>query len=115
MRARLALLLTIAASTVTGAQTIPPARVAILQAESRGATTARDLAVIRAGVGSGDAQTVRIAVRALGRLHRPSLIADLLPALRHSLPEIRAEAANAIAEAAQSLEEDSKANKVPTA
>src|SRR5438477_4079226 len=106
MGARLALLLTIVASVGAGAQTIPPARLAILQAESRGATAARDLAIIRAGVTSGDAQTVRIAVRALGRLERSALIGDLLPTLRHALPEVRAEAANAIAQAAQGLNHD---------
>jgi hypothetical protein len=77
------------------------ARLAILAAEDRRAPEARDLATIRAGVHSGDATTVRIAVRALGRLERPELITDILPSLRHPLPEIRAEAANAIAQAAQ--------------
>ncbi len=61
----------------------------------------RDLATIRAGAHSEDAATVRIAIRALGRLERPELIADILPSLRHPLPEIRAESANAVAQAAQ--------------
>ena len=78
-----------------------PARVAILVAEDRRAPTPRDLAVIRAGLHSPDAQTERIALRALGRLERPSLIPDIVPALKASLPEIRAEAANAIGQAAQ--------------
>jgi len=116
MRARLVLLLTFAAwvPALAGfvpaawAQTIPPARLAVLQAESRGVTSSRDLAAIRSGVGSGDPQTVRIAVRALGRLQKPSLIADLTSPLRHSFPEIRAEAANAIAQAAQGLKGDPK-------
>jgi peptidyl-prolyl cis-trans isomerase B (cyclophilin B) len=76
-------------------------RLAILAAEDRRAPTAGDLATIRAGVHSGDATTVRIALRALGRLERPDLIADIVPALRHSLPEVRAEAATAIGQAAQ--------------
>jgi cyclophilin family peptidyl-prolyl cis-trans isomerase len=76
-------------------------RLAILAAEDRRAPDARDLATIRAGAHSEDAETVRIAVRALGRLERPELIADILPGLRHRLPEIRAESANAIAQAAQ--------------
>ena len=75
-------------------------RLAVLQAEDRRAPTAHDLAIIRSGL-HGSAQTVRVAVRALGRLERPALIADLLPSLRHALPEIRSEAANAIAQAAQ--------------
>jgi peptidyl-prolyl cis-trans isomerase B (cyclophilin B) len=77
------------------------ARLAIQAAEDRRAPEARDLATIRAGVHSGDPTTVRIAVRALGRLERPALLADILPSLRHPLREIRAEAATAIAQACQ--------------
>ena len=73
----------------------------IAAAEDRRAPTPGDLALIRSGLRSAAAQTVRIAVRALGRLERPELIADLVPILKHSLPEIRAEAANAIGQAAQ--------------
>src|SRR5262249_15225155 len=62
---------------------------------------ATDLMSMRAGAHSDDAQTVRIAVRGLGRLERPALIADITPALRHAMPEIRAEAATAIGQAAQ--------------
>ncbi len=76
-------------------------RLAILQAEDRRAPTPQDLATIRAGARSADPQTARIGVRALGRLERPSLIRDLLPALAHRLPEVRAEAANAVAQAAR--------------
>ena len=93
----------------------PPAvprvsRLAILQAEDRRAPTPRDLAVIRSGLHSDD-QTARIAVRALGRLERPSLIADILPSLRHPAQEVRAEAANAVGQAAQGW----KADKPPQA
>jgi cyclophilin family peptidyl-prolyl cis-trans isomerase/HEAT repeat protein len=96
---------------VASAQDEPPAtprtsRLAVLQAEDRRAPTPRDLAIIRSGLHGGDAQTVRVAVRALGRLERPALIPDLLPSLRHSLPEIRAEAANAIGQAAQGWKSD---------
>jgi cyclophilin family peptidyl-prolyl cis-trans isomerase len=76
-------------------------RVAILMAEDRRAPTAGDLATIRAGAHADDATTERIALRALGRLERPELIADIVPGLRHPLPEVRAEAANAIGQAAQ--------------
>ena len=76
-------------------------RLAVLQAEDRRAMAANDLAIIRAGAHSGDPQTTQLAVRALGRLERPSLIADISTALRHPLPEIRAEAANAVGQAAQ--------------
>ena len=78
-------------------------RVSVLQAEDRRAASAQDLATLRAGARSGDAQTARIGLRALGRLERPALIPDILPGLRHPLPEVRAEAANAIAQAAQGL------------
>ena len=44
---------------------------------------------------------MRVAVRAIGQLERPALIADVVPSLRNALPEIRSEAANAIAQAAQ--------------
>ena len=96
------------------AQDEPPAvarttRLAVLQAEDRRAATPRDLAIIRSGLHGGDEQTVRVAARALGRLERPALIADLVPALRHPLPEIRSEAANAIAQAAQGWKQGSAA------
>jgi peptidyl-prolyl cis-trans isomerase B (cyclophilin B) len=77
------------------------ARAAILVAEDRRAPSPGDVAVIRAGLRSRDPQTSRIAVRALGRLERPGLIPDLVSSLRSPLPEIRAEAANAIAQAAR--------------
>ena len=86
-------------------------RLAVLQAEDRRASTPRDLASIRSGLHGGDVQTVRVAVRALGRLERPALIPDLLPSLRHALPEIRSEAANAIGQAAQGW----KGDKAPAA
>jgi cyclophilin family peptidyl-prolyl cis-trans isomerase/HEAT repeat protein len=86
---------------VVHAQTSVAMRLAILQAEDRRAPTPRDLAIIRSGAHSGNEQTVRVALRALGRLQRPELIAEIAPALRHSIPEIRSEAANAIGQAAQ--------------
>jgi cyclophilin family peptidyl-prolyl cis-trans isomerase len=96
------------------AQDEPPVarttRLAVLQAEDRRAPTPRDLGVIRSGL-HGDAQTIRAAVRALGRLERPALIPDILPSLRHALPEIRSEAANAIGQAAQGW----KGDKAPAA
>jgi len=83
------------------AQNPTATRVAIQQAEDRRAPSAADLATIRAGSRSADAQTVRIAVRALGRLERPALIADIASVLVRSEPENRAEAATAIGQAAQ--------------
>jgi cyclophilin family peptidyl-prolyl cis-trans isomerase len=75
------------------------ARLAILQAEDRRAPTAGDLATIRAGTRSGDPETAVVAVRALGRLERPGLVPDILLSLRNQLPEVRAEAANALGQA----------------
>ena len=83
------------------AQTTFETQLAIVQAEERGASTPRDLQVIRSAVRSNTIQTVRMAVRALGRTERPALIPDILPSLRHMLPELRVEAANAVAQAAQ--------------
>jgi len=96
---------------VARAQGGATSRLAILEAEDRRAPAARDLTVLRAGARSGNAQTARVAVRALGRLERPALVADIVPALRHALPEVRSEAANAIGQAAQGW----KSEKTPPA
>ena len=88
-------------------------RLAVLQAEDRRAPTANDLAILRAGAHSGDSQTARLAVRALGRLQRPALILDITPFLRNALPEIRSEAANAIGQAAQGWKGDQPALGAP--
>jgi cyclophilin family peptidyl-prolyl cis-trans isomerase/HEAT repeat protein len=103
MRARLVLFSLAGAclSVPAGAQQVPAARVNVIRAEARGAASSNDVALLRQSARSGDAQTARIAVRALGRLERPALIPDILPALRHSLPELRTEAANALAQAVQ--------------
>lgn len=90
--------LLLAAAPAAGQQ-INPARLAILEAEDRRARTPADLARLRAGVASSDPLTVRVAVRALGRLERPSLVNDILPALDDDEAEVRAEAANAVAQA----------------
>ena len=83
------------------AQSTSATLLAIIEAEERGATTPRDLLILRNGTRSNATQAVRLAVSALGRTERPSQIPDILPSLRHSLPEVRVAAANAIAEAAQ--------------
>ena len=74
-------------------------RLAILQAEDRRAPTSNDVATLRSGARSRDPQTRRLAIRALGRLERASVVADIVPGLRHELPEIRSESANAVAQA----------------
>ena len=97
----LVLLLVLPASAQRAPVDAAATRLAILAAEDRRAPTERDLAAIRAGARSRDPQTARMGVRALGRLERPELIPDLVPALRNPSPEIRSEAANALAQAAQ--------------
>ena len=89
-------------------ETTPDQRLAILIAEDRRAPAPRDVAVIRAGLRSQDAETSRLAVRALGRLERPDLIPDIVSLLKSSWPEVRAEAANAIGQAAQGSKEGGK-------
>ena len=95
------------------AQSSITTRVAVIEAEDRRAPTPRDLATIRGGVHSGDPQTIRIAVRALGRLERTTLIPDILPSLKHPLPEIRAEAANALGQALHGSTKDAAATVDP--
>ena len=80
-------------------------RLGVLQAEDRRAPTTADLTTIRTAARSADPQTARIGLRALGRLERASLVVDILPGLQHRLPEVRAEAANAVAQAAQGLKD----------
>lgn len=99
-RALLALLIVQSCIDIVSAQSVAERRQAILQAEERGAPTSKDLSTITSGLRS-DAETSRIAVRALGRLERPSLISSILPLLQSQSPDVRAEAANALAQAAQ--------------
>lgn len=85
-----------------GAQT----RLAVLQAENRRAPTPNDLATLRSASRSADPQIARIGVRALGRLERPEFIPEILAGLRNASPEVRAESANAAAQAAQGWKTD---------
>ena len=71
------------------------------QHDTRRGPTGADLATIRSGTRSRDVDVARIAVRALGRFERPALISDIAPSLHHANPAVRAEAANAIGQAAQ--------------
>lgn len=80
---------------------VPPTALSLFLAENRRAAGPGDLALLRSATHSRDARDVQIAVRSLGRLERPSLIPDILPLLRHPLPEVRAEAANAIGQSAE--------------
>jgi len=85
------------ASLAVLAQANAPARLAILLAEERRAPTAADVATLRTGTRNADIDTALLAIRAVGRLQRPALVADLTPALVFARPELRAEAAHAVA------------------
>jgi hypothetical protein len=78
-------------------------KLAVLQAEDRRASTLQDLTTLRVAARSLNPEVARAAVRALGRLERPSLVPDIAQALRNSVTEVRAEAANALAQATQSI------------
>src|SRR5262249_24983394 len=95
----LACLILPVAQTPTPAPT--PTRMAILNAEDHRAQTPEELETLRAGLKNPDYQIVRIAARAIGRLERPELIADLKPLLLYRQSETRAEVATAIGQAAQ--------------
>jgi cyclophilin family peptidyl-prolyl cis-trans isomerase/HEAT repeat protein len=101
--------LVVSAAAVASGQPVVSTRLAILTAEDRRAPTPQDLAVIRGGLHASDPETVRIAIRALGRLERPELLSEILPLLKSPLPEIRAEAANAIGQAVQGSKQQAAA------
>jgi cyclophilin family peptidyl-prolyl cis-trans isomerase/HEAT repeat protein len=71
----------------------------ILIAEDGRASTGGAIATLLDGVASSSAEVRRIAVRALGRLERDSLVARIVPLLEDPDPAVRAEAANAVAQA----------------
>ncbi len=101
-RAFLALALCLCSGVRPGAQNFT-SRLAMLVAEERGAKTLADLQTIRVGLRSNDTDAARQAVRAFGHLQRPQLIPEMLPSLRHMQPEVRVEAAHALAYAALGL------------
>jgi len=90
---------TLLAAAPAAAQSAMNTRLAILLALERGATSANDLGTLRTGTRSGNSDIARLAYRSLGRLSRPALVSDILPGLRHALPEVRADAADALAQA----------------
>jgi hypothetical protein len=87
------------AAASASAQSAADARLAILLALERGASSAADLITLRSGTRSNNGDTARLAYRSLGRLERAALIPDILPGLRDPLPEVRADAADALAQA----------------
>ena len=60
-----------------------------------------DTSALRAKLRSRDADVQRFALLELGRFELPSLIPAILPSLQSSMPEVRAQAADAIGQAAQ--------------
>ena len=69
---------------------------AIRAAEDARASTPEGLAPMLQGLDSGDPEVQRMAVRALGRLERATLVPVLIPMLGAQSPDVRAEAANAL-------------------
>lgn len=74
---------------------------AIIAAEDARATETADLQPLLDGVRSNSPAIQALAVRALGRLERPSVIPNILPLLAATSATVRAEAANALAQAVQ--------------
>jgi cyclophilin family peptidyl-prolyl cis-trans isomerase/HEAT repeat protein len=68
----------------------------ILAAEDARVTSTKELTPILAGLHHANPAIVVQAVRALGRFERPAFVDHIQAALTHSLPEVRAEAANAL-------------------
>jgi cyclophilin family peptidyl-prolyl cis-trans isomerase/HEAT repeat protein len=93
----LALLLTLLFATAARAQTLPGVEERMLQAEDARPTTAAGLAAIYEGLKGGGRRT---AIRTIGRLERPEMMALIAPALNDGVG-IRAEAANALAQMAR--------------
>jgi cyclophilin family peptidyl-prolyl cis-trans isomerase len=75
-------------------------RAAIIEAEDARAATADQLQALTIAAASGPVPLQILAVRALGRLERPGLIATLVPLLDAPPASVRAEAANALAQSA---------------
>jgi cyclophilin family peptidyl-prolyl cis-trans isomerase/HEAT repeat protein len=100
---RFALALAVGAAMVSlGAQRVPgpeALRTAILDAEDARAPTSEPLEVLKRGLASASAEERRQAVRALGRLERPSIFPIILPVLADPVIFVRAEAADAVAQA----------------
>lgn len=91
--------LTGAARGTPGRQSEPPGlRYRMLVAEDGRAATREEAAPILEALGSPDSAIVRVAVRALGRLENPLFAPEIRRALNDNSPQVRAEAANALAQ-----------------
>ena len=78
----------------------PATRIAILQVEDSRAATPGQLQLLLQAATSATPDLQVVAVRALGRLERPDLLPQMLPLLEAGTSAVRAEAANALAQAA---------------
>jgi cyclophilin family peptidyl-prolyl cis-trans isomerase len=76
-------------------------RQAIIAAEDARGLEPADLQPLIDGAKSNSPETQQLAVRALGRLERESVVPNILPSLTSTSPVVRAEAANALAQAVQ--------------
>jgi len=92
----------LAGLSVAGARAAAPpiTRAAIVEAEDARAATADQLQLLTTTAASGPADLQVVAVQALGRLERPSLVATLAPLLDAQAAAVRAEAAWALAQSA---------------
>ncbi len=79
----------------------------ILLAEDRRAQSGADLILLEKSLHYPDSTVALQAIRALGRLERPAVAGALIPLLGHSSSRIRAQAAEALAQAAQGFRRDS--------
>jgi cyclophilin family peptidyl-prolyl cis-trans isomerase/HEAT repeat protein len=73
----------------------------MLEAEDARAGAPEQMAPLFEGLANADPAVRRIAVRALGRFERDALITDILPLLQDADSSVRAEATNAIGQAAR--------------
>lgn len=71
----------------------------IANAEATRADQPAELEILVSAARSSSPAIQVLAVRALGRLERPSVVSDIVPSLSAPSPEVRSEAANAIAQA----------------
>jgi len=78
-----------------GPAAIAAVRQAIFEAEDRRAPTDADLAILRNGLRHPGEAVQRMAVRAIGRLERPELIAEIEPMLSSPSAPVREPALDA--------------------
>jgi cyclophilin family peptidyl-prolyl cis-trans isomerase/HEAT repeat protein len=93
-----AILLAVAPAPAQTPAAPPAARLAMLAAEDARLTDRAALESVLASLKSPNPNTQRLAVRVLGRLERREFVDDLIPLLAARSRDVRAEAANALAQ-----------------